>query len=148
MHLGRCHQRRRVGRKIGGQQGREQHAGLFGDRLDARPGVATQHHDELDLVLADQLGRPGASHRGIVLVVIADEFDLVAAVAELDAAFRVHRLRPDLAAVEAGLAPSGDRAGQRREKADLDDAIGGKRLRGQAAAHRASACEGGCRDHE
>ena len=123
MHLAGRDERRRLRREVARQQRGDQHALARGDRLDARPRIAAQHHDELHAVFLDQLGGAGARLAGVVFLVIGDELDLVRLAADLDAAGLVHPVGPDLAAVEAGLAPGRDRPGQRRQEADLHDLV-------------------------
>ena len=146
MHLARRDQIGRVGCQVAGQQGRDQHLGPIGDLHHRRHGVAAQHHDELDLVLVDQLLRPGARLIGCIFVIVGDNLDLVSFVAGLDAAGRVHPLGPDLAAKEARRAPGGNLSRQGGQEPDLDRVVGGQaaaRSRGGGQGHA-----GGRRPHE
>ena len=141
MHLARCDEGRRIGRQIARQQGGDQHSRLVGDRLDGRPGIAAQHHDELDVLLEDELRGAGPCLVRRVLVVVGDELEPVGVVSDPDAARRVDLLGPDPAAVEAGKPPGRDRPGEGGEESDPDRLVrGGESRRGEAARH------GGARD--
>ena len=85
-------QRRRVRRQIARQQGGHQHPRLVGDRLHRRPGIAAQHHDELDVVLENELRGAGARLLRRVFVVVGDELEGVGVVPDLHAAGGVHIL--------------------------------------------------------
>ncbi len=126
MNFGGRDQGRRIRPEVGWKQRREKHAGVVRDRLNSGPGVAAEHHNEFDAVLADEFGRTGAGLRRVVFIVVGDEFDHVRFAADVDPAVGVHPFRPDHAAVEAGLSPGRDRTGQGREEADLDDLVGRK----------------------
>ena len=138
MHFGRSEERRRFRREVRRQQRGEEHAGVVGHRLHSGPGVATEHHDELDAVLADELGRPGPRLGGVVLVVVGDELELVVLAADGHATGRVHPLAPDPAAVQPGLAPGRDVTGERGEKTDLDHIVRGEGTPRKQARRRES----------
>ena len=106
--------------QVRGQKRGEQNACSVGHRLSAGPGVAAQHHDEYNAILADELGRAGSRFGRIVFVVVCNEFHHSVLAAYVDSAVRIHPFTPDAAAVEPGFSPRGDRPCKRREKANLD----------------------------
>ena len=142
VHLAGRDQGRGIRREVARQQGGDQHPGLVGDGLDRRPGVSAQHHDELDVILEDELGGARAGLLGRVLVVIADELESAGLAPDLNAAGRVHLLRPDLAAVQAREPPRRDLSGQGRKESDLDGLGGGGSGRGHQAARESCAGRG------
>ena len=94
VHLAGRDQGRGIRRQVARQQRGHQHARLVGDGLHRRPGVAAQHHDELDIVLENELRCAGPRLLGRVLVVVGDELEGAGVVPDLDAAGGVSPSRP------------------------------------------------------
>ncbi len=106
---------------IGGDRGDIGNLGLLENGRDGdRVAGGVRPEDAHDLVLAGQALRDVDGFLRVALVIVADRFELVLLVADLDSAGGVVLIKKHLYGVELVFAPNGLVARERAEPADLD----------------------------
>ena len=90
---------------------------------DLRVARAERRHDDVHLVVGDELFGDLLRALAVALVVVGHQFDLLFLAAHIDAACRVHAGEPQIVGQRLLLAFVRQSAGQRERRADLDDVI-------------------------